>query len=330
MPFLCLLLTTAGWVGLGLLFVKVLQSLFNIFYPYLVGRPRNLRELAGENAGWAVVTGATDGIGKAYARELAQRGFDLVLISRSAEKLETVATELKQYSRESSGHREVQVRTVQFDFTNAKLADYEQHIFAQLNDINVGILVNNVGMVNGYPERLDKSPGGIQETVDIAVVNVLPVTILSAFVLRQMANRGRGVIVNVASAAALCNWYYYGVYSAAKRYIVQLSAILRAEYANLEGGGAIVIQSLCPLLVATKMAKRTKGRASFLVPSPGAYARHAIRTVGIVSHTTGHPMHQIQAELLFQCLPSPIFNWLMRREAHRARALALAEDAKNE
>uniref|UniRef100_A0A183C747 Very-long-chain 3-oxoacyl-CoA reductase n=1 Tax=Globodera pallida TaxID=36090 RepID=A0A183C747_GLOPA len=216
MPFLCLLLTTAGWVGLGLLFVKVLQSLFNIFYPYLVGRPRNLRELAGENAGWAVVTGATDGIGKAYARELAQRGFDLVLISRSAEKLETVATELKQYSRESSGHREVQVRTVQFDFTNAKLADYEQHIFAQLNDINVGILVNNVGMVNGYPERLDKSPGGIQETVDIAVVNVLPVTILSAFVLRQMANRGRGVIVNVASAAALCNWYYYGVYSAAK------------------------------------------------------------------------------------------------------------------
>ncbi|KAL3105922.1 hypothetical protein niasHT_024979 [Heterodera trifolii] len=320
-----------GCVGLGLLFVKVCRSLYNILYPFVIAKPRDLHELAGGDANWAVVTGATDGIGKAYAAELALRGFNLVLISRSAHKLEAVAAELKQYSATNGQRGEVQLRTIQFDFTNANPADYERQIFGAISDLNIGILVNNVGMVNSYPERLDNSPGGFQETVDVSIVNTLPVALLSAFVLRQMASRGRGIIVNVASAAARCHWYYYGVYSAAKHFIVHLSAILRAEFAPFLCCGAgpksanIVIQSLCPLLVSTKMASRTKGRPSLLVPSPEAYARHAIRTVGIVSDTTGHPIHQIQAELLFQCIPSPLFNWLMRNESHKRRALALAE-----
>uniref|UniRef100_A0A183C0T3 Hydroxysteroid dehydrogenase-like protein 2 n=1 Tax=Globodera pallida TaxID=36090 RepID=A0A183C0T3_GLOPA len=302
------LVTFVGRIGLGLLYVKVLQSLFNIFYPYLVGRPRNLRELAGENAGWAVVTGATDGIGKAYARELAQRGFDLVLISRSADKLETVATELKQYSRESSGLREVQVRTVQFDFTNAKLADYEQHIFVQINDINVGILVNNVGMsnANDYPER-------IKFCMHFPIVNTLPVTVLSAFVLRQMVKRGgRGVVVNVSSASAYIKWYQYAVYSATKKYIAHLSDILRKEFAADHPN--IVIQTVCPMLVATKLTQRTsRDGLSLLSAGPGEFAQQAIRTIGLVAETSGCLIHQIQVELLFNFLltfiPTPVFDF---------------------
>ncbi|KAI3419649.1 hypothetical protein GPALN_004085 [Globodera pallida] len=318
------LVTFVGRIGLGLLYVKVLQSLFNIFYPYLVGRPRNLRELAGENAGWAVVTGATDGIGKAYARELAQRGFDLVLISRSADKLETVATELKQYSRESSGHREVQVRTVQFDFTNAKLADYEQHIFAQLNDINVGILVNNVGMsnANDYPERFDKMPMKffIKFCMHFPIVNTLPVTVLSAFVLRQMVKRGgRGVVVNVSSASAYIKWYQYAVYSATKKYIAHLSDILRKEFAADHPN--IVIQTVCPMLVATKLTQRTsRDGLSLLSAGPGEFAQQAIRTIGLVAETSGCLIHQIQVELLFNFLlmfiPTPVFDFFVRLEAH--------------
>lgn len=82
------------------------------------------------------MTGSTDGIGKAYAVELAKKGFNLVLISRSNEKLNTVANEIKQK------YASAEIKTIAFDFTNANLKDYESIIFSQLNQIEVGILGN--------------------------------------------------------------------------------------------------------------------------------------------------------------------------------------------
>jgi len=82
----------------------------------------------------AVVTGSTDGIGKSYAFELARKNFDLVLISRSADKLKATADELK------AAYPKSQVKTIAFDFSNANLADYESTIFSQLNELEVGML----------------------------------------------------------------------------------------------------------------------------------------------------------------------------------------------
>lgn len=123
-----------------------MNIIYAIVFPYLFAVPHNLQVLAG--AKWAgkiflyvlqennflVVTGSTDGIGKGYAFELAKKGFNLVLISRTAEKLSVVANEIKEK------YASVEVKTIAFDFTNANLKDYESVIFNDLNQLEIGVL----------------------------------------------------------------------------------------------------------------------------------------------------------------------------------------------
>jgi len=280
--------------------------------------PQNLAVLAG--AKWACITGSTDGIGKAYAFELAKKNFNIILISRNAEKLNEVADELiRKFDQ-------IQVKTIAFDFTNANLADYEATIFSVLNQLEVGLLVNNVGMSYEYPERLDMIDGGIKRVSDITIINTLPATFLSTFVLKQMVTRNRGIIINVASAASYHTMFYWAIYSATKKYICWLSSIMRKEYANT----GIIIQTVCPMLVATKLSKVRK--SSFFTPSPEQFAKQAIRSTGLVDETTGCISHQIQAELIFQWIPNFVINKMMMDHSlqTRKRALKKKENEKSQ
>lgn len=142
------------------------------------------------------------------------------------DKLNAVAEEIH------SKHDHVDVKCISFDFTNANLHDYQSKIFGQLDSLEIGVIgklififfwmqyclisVNNVGMSYEYPERLDRIEGGLQRITDITVINTLPSSVLTAFVLKQMAERGRGVVINVASSAAYFEWFYLAVYSATK------------------------------------------------------------------------------------------------------------------
>merc|ERR1739838_746783 len=103
-------------------------------------KKRNLKEEYGQ---WAVVTGSTDGIGKSYAKELAKSGMNILLISRTKEKLERVAKEI-------GDEFSVETEIVQADFSNG-LPIYE-NIAKHLQNKEIGILVNNVGIMLGYPQ----------------------------------------------------------------------------------------------------------------------------------------------------------------------------------
>lgn len=111
---------------------KVFDSLYRLFYPFFLATPCDLKALAGSS--WAVVTGSTDGIGKAYAIGLAKRGFNLLLISRSEEKLNAVSSEIRILALG------IDVRTITFDFVTANVSDYEEKIFAVLRDYEIGLL----------------------------------------------------------------------------------------------------------------------------------------------------------------------------------------------
>ena len=111
--------------------IKLLSSLYRILFPYWLAVPRKLKVLAG--AEWAVVTGGSDGIGKAYAVELAKLKFNLVIISRTEAKLKKIATEIGELY-------DVEVRTIVFDFTNANYDDYERKIFGVLSQLQIGLL----------------------------------------------------------------------------------------------------------------------------------------------------------------------------------------------
>lgn len=302
-------------MALACIVSKLLKTFVNIVYPYLFAVPQNILVLAGSR--WAVVTGSTDGIGKAYAFELAKKGFDLVLISRTQSKLDTVAEEIKEK------HSNVQIKTIAFDFTNANLHDYEEAILSELGQIEVGVLVNNVGMGYEYPERLDRLEGGLKRVTDITVINTVPATVLCAFVLKQMAERKSGIVINVASSASYYPLCYWAIYSATKKYVLWLSEILRKEYGN----SGITIQTVCPMMVATKMSKVRK--TSFFTPSPEKFAAEAVRSIGHIEETTGCLAHQIQAEIFFNFLPSFLVNKLTTDNSKniRARALKKKENA---
>jgi 17beta-estradiol 17-dehydrogenase / very-long-chain 3-oxoacyl-CoA reductase len=113
---------------------------------------------------WALVTGSTDGIGKAYAVELAKRGLNVILISRTKEKLEQVANEIQ------SKYSNVHVKTIAIDFT--KDSSIYTTIREEIRGLDIGVLINNVGMSYDYPEFFDKVEDNAKLVNNMFICNV--------------------------------------------------------------------------------------------------------------------------------------------------------------
>ncbi|KAF4531444.1 hypothetical protein B566_EDAN004214 [Ephemera danica] len=229
-----------------------------------------------------MVTGCTDGIGLAYARELARRGMNVVLISRSQEKLEAAARDIE---------RDFQVETlvVQADFSKEG-RDLYPRIAHHLEHLDVGILVNNVGVIPPYPLLTEEM--GEEMIWEHVQCNVVAATLMTSLVLPAMKSRRRGAIVNLGSLAGAAPLPYFNVYSATKLYMAHLSRGLSAE---CQGSG-VTIQTLLPSYVNTKMVRYSSILSSggLLVPSAETYARHAVLTLGAASETAGYLPHDIQ------------------------------------
>lgn len=157
----------------------------------------------------AVITGATDGIGKGYAFELARKGFSILLVSRTQSRLDDVKAQIE---KETSS----EVRTIVFDFSSADIDYYEHSLLSQIRALDIGILVNSVGSTFEYPDLYHKVDGGVKLFRHITVINIIPVTLLMAAVLPQMYERNSGIIVNVASSSAYYKLRWFSVYAASK------------------------------------------------------------------------------------------------------------------
>ncbi|KAL4002820.1 Very-long-chain 3-oxooacyl-coA reductase let-767 [Acanthocheilonema viteae] len=305
-------LISLGWVLLLYLLCRLATVLYNLIYPFFLATPINVHKAAG--AKWAVITGSTDGIGKAYAFELAKRGFSTILISRSQSKLNAVMEELKKECG-------VEVRTIAFDFASGSVDEYEKTVLSMLRELDIGILVNNVGVSFSYPEVIHKAEGGLQRLADVDIVNTLPVTLLSAAILPQMVQRNNGIIINISSATAYSPLTLLSVYSASKKYVSWFSNILQKEYAQTN----IIIQTVCPMLVTTKMSKVS--RASFFFVTAEDFAKSAIQTIGIMNETTGCFPHQLQVEII-KSLPEWIVVPYLSRKSKLVRKKALAKKVR--
>ena len=185
----------------------------------------------------ALVTGATAGIGNAYARQLAKRGFDLVLVARDTTRLEKVASDLRKKYH------------VAIDIIGADLASVDgvQNVANALTDTAkpVDLLVNNAG----------SSLAGWFGTTDIAdedhqldLMVRAPMHLCDA-AIKSMAGRGHGEIINVASVAAFTP---RGTYSAHKMWIVNLSRWLNLQYADT----GVTVMAVCPGFTHTEFHQR--------------------------------------------------------------------------
>ncbi|XP_065148047.1 very-long-chain 3-oxoacyl-CoA reductase-A [Paramisgurnus dabryanus] len=226
---------------------------------------------------WAVVTGATDGIGKSYAEELARRGFSMMLISRSQEKLDDVAKSL-----ESTFN--VETRTIAVDYGQT---DIYPKIEKGLSGLEIGVLVNNVGISYPYPEFFLHIPD-LEKFIDTMInVNITSVCQMTRLVLPRMEARAKGVILNISSASGMFPVPLLTIYSSTKAFVDFFSRALNAEY-KCKG---IIIQSVLPFFVATKMTRIRK--PTFDKPTPERYVAAELTTVGLEDQTNGYFPHAV-------------------------------------
>jgi NADP-dependent 3-hydroxy acid dehydrogenase YdfG len=164
----------------------------------------------------AIVTGASSGIGKATALAFAKAGINIALISRSAEKLEEVAS--------AARHSGVEAKAYPVDL--AQIQAVQAKIEAIATDFGaIDILVNNAGI--GYTSALSKtSLLDWQQVIDLNLTSVFQ-CILG--VLPMMRDRKQGTIINVASIAAQQAFPHWGVYSVSKAGLIALSKTLAVE-----------------------------------------------------------------------------------------------------
>lgn len=151
------------------------------------------------------LAGSTDGIGKAYAEQLAKHGVNIILVSRNKEKLEAV-------SRSISETYKVETDFIVADFSKGR--ELYPAIKEALKDREIGILVNNVGIFHGHTEYFTN----LSEDMlwDLINVNIASATMMTHIVLPGMVKKKKGAIVNVSSTACCQPTPMSTVYGASK------------------------------------------------------------------------------------------------------------------
>ncbi|XP_031477050.1 very-long-chain 3-oxoacyl-CoA reductase 1-like [Nymphaea colorata] len=237
--FLLTLSTIIGLFSLLKTLVVILRWVWSSFL-----RPKKDLKKYGS---WAVVTGPTDGIGKATTFQLAREGLNLVLIGRNPAKLSSVSSEVQE---RFTG---VKVRSIVCDFAK-DLENGIKRIEQGIKDLNVGILINNVGTTYPFAMFLHEVDEKLIERV--IGVNVVGTTKVTQVVLQGMVERKRGAIVNIGSGASsvLPSYPLVTIYSATKGYIEKFSRSLSVEYKPY----GIDVQCQVPFFVSTKMTNIMK------------------------------------------------------------------------
>lgn len=253
--------------------------------------------------GYCLVTGASSGIGAAMARELARRGFDLILIARRVDRLDELANELHSIS-EKKAKRKIDVRSIQCD-----LCEHGQvsKLCAELESTPVVILVNNAGFGNGRPRaralrRAARPPGRPRrpparssapfarapsgkafceqdcEVIGAMLeVGVRSLTQLTHCFAQRMVRAGRGHILNTVSIAGFSPGPIEAVYHATKGYVLMLSEAINFEMRST----GVTSTALCPGPVETEFFDVSMSKKSLNAQNPFKLTPSFVAATGV-------------------------------------------------
>ena len=186
-----------------------------------------------------LITGASSGIGYELAHVFARHGHDLVLVARRKERLETLASELRQKHG----------RKVWIFSCNLAEKDEISKLYYTIQNakIQIDILVNNAGV--GYFGEFAKSDFNISR--NMIVLNMMALTYLTHLFLPGMIKCGRGKILNLASTASFQPGPFMAVYFASKAYVLSFSEAIGNELI----GTGVTVTALCPGGTSTEFQK---------------------------------------------------------------------------
>ncbi|XP_048451384.1 17-beta-hydroxysteroid dehydrogenase type 3 isoform X2 [Rhincodon typus] len=221
------------------IFLQVTKCLKYLVLTKWAGVPDSFFQSLGE---WAVITGGTDGIGKAFAHEFAKCGLNIVLISRTKEKLTKVADEIEQ----ASGR---EVKTIQVNFIKR---DIYQHIKENLRGLEIGVLVNNVGIMQKPDPCRFLEINDIDKTIDDMInVNMVSVVKMTQLVLPKMKER----VMQETPVSYKNSMVWSSITLQSRIFVERFSRGCQAEY----GSKGIIIKCLMPYGVASAMSQLNPG-----------------------------------------------------------------------
>eukprot|EP01099_Mayorella_cantabrigiensis_P004627 TRINITY_DN3517_c0_g1_i1.p1 TRINITY_DN3517_c0_g1~~TRINITY_DN3517_c0_g1_i1.p1 ORF type:complete len:289 (+),score=59.20 TRINITY_DN3517_c0_g1_i1:35-868(+) len=251
--------TLVWFVGLLFVLAQFYKFAFWIYLNFF--RQNDMSKYkAGKKEPWALVTGATDGIGKAFAEELAARKFNIVLLSRTQSKLEDVKKEIEQKFN-------VKVQVLAVDAANATEEIY-QSIREKVAPLELSVLVNNVG-VSHLPDYLEKV--SVEELESIIKINILFSLRITQVLLPQLKKHRNSAIINLSSISSAAPTPFLTTYAASKAFNRNFSVSLALEC--VESG--VDVQSIDPGFVISNMSRMKK--ASLTVCTARRCANDALR-----------------------------------------------------
>eukprot|EP00188_Purpureofilum_apyrenoidigerum_P002837 Plantae.Rhodophyta-Purpureofilum_apyrenoidigerum.ctg2895.p1 GENE.Plantae.Rhodophyta-Purpureofilum_apyrenoidigerum.ctg2895~~Plantae.Rhodophyta-Purpureofilum_apyrenoidigerum.ctg2895.p1 ORF type:complete len:307 (-),score=48.89 Plantae.Rhodophyta-Purpureofilum_apyrenoidigerum.ctg2895:318-1238(-) len=265
-------------VGIAAIVVALVKLAFFV-WKHAIRSPIGLSAHKGE---WALITGASDGIGAAFARQLASQGLNVVIMARSLTKLDAVMSECEKLG--------AQVIIIPFDFASAS-DEFYSSLRSQLSDVTISVLVNNVGVNVDYPTDFMNTS---VETADrIVRVNTHATVEMTRIFLEPMIARKKGIVIFLSSGAGTTSpGPKLSVYAGTKAFVDAFAVALSGELAST----GISVHSLRAFFVVSSMSKIR--RSSLTVPTTDQWVRSALKVVGRETVSTPFWSHEIMGFLL--------------------------------
>lgn len=272
---------TSSKVGQGLLYSALLVgvyklTLFTLDFGALIANlfilpPVNFKKYGAKQGKWAVITGASDGIGKEYALQLASKGLNVVLVSRTQSKLELIATEIENKYK-------VETKVLAFDASSDDESNYSK-LSELISGLPVTVLINNVGQSHSIPVPFSETED--KELRDIITINNTATLKITQAVLPVITEtvasenkKVRGLILTMGSFAGLIPTPYLATYSGSKAFLQGWSSALAGELSPK----GIDVELVISYLVTSAMSKIR--RTSLTIPNPKAFVKSTLRSVG--------------------------------------------------
>ena len=283
--------STIGIAATGILAFRFLRFL------YLYLRPSTLKRYLHGGDAWALVTGASDGIGRGFARELAHNGFNVALHGRNPHKLEIVKSQLQKE------FPDVEFRTV---VAEASWFTYEQidELVAGLEDINLTVLVNNIGGADRIAPLEHTKPHAVDTIMNINAR--FPTQLTKALLPKLTQTSSPSLILNIGSMGDF-SVPYATIYGGSKGFNMAWSSSLAVEMKS-EGKAVEVLGIYVGKVTDVTHCKED---ASFFTPNARTMAKASLQRVGCRrTVVVGHVGHAMQ-RFLVGVLPSSVFTSLI-------------------
>lgn len=211
---------------------------------------------------WALITGASAGLGADFARELAALGLNTVLVARRKEKLEELGKELE----DEFG---IQTRSVAADLGSD---DFMPALAEETKDLEVGLLINNAGFTNSG-DFLDNS---FEAEMNLVNLNCRAAVMMAHHYGQGMRDRGRGGIIFSASIAGFAGIPFWATYSASKGFDLLFAEALGSEVAK----HGIDVLAMCPGATHTEFATYSGALANIMTMESPEVVKGALAQLG--------------------------------------------------